>query len=110
MPKNAPYFLNQVRFGAGIGLNYGYGCFCGTVVPRAVYIFDKAFAIAKGLILHLIKKVCKHTILGGCLIGLFKAVNELRIFVEIEGLHVKQNLSINLGLNKYDYCIPALFF
>ena len=42
-------FWNHVRFGGGIGLNFGDGFFSGTIAPSAVYEFNDAVALGLGL-------------------------------------------------------------
>ena len=62
-------FWNHVRFGGGIGLNFGDNFFSGTIAPSAIYEFDNMFAMGLGLnaTFNNQKSIYKSTILGGSL-------------------------------------------
>ncbi len=42
-------FWSNVRFGGGIGLNFGNGFFSGTLAPAAIYDFNPYFSAGLGL-------------------------------------------------------------
>jgi len=105
-------FWNNVRFGGGIGLNFGNGIFSGTLAPSAIYQFDTNVALGIGLSASYFerKDLYKSTVLGGSLIGLFSPINEIQLSSEFEQLHVNRNFDQNNVSNadtKYWY--PALF-
>ncbi|TGV02352.1 alpha-ketoglutarate decarboxylase [Flavivirga rizhaonensis] len=105
------YFWNHVRFGGGIGLNFGNDFFSGTLAPSAIYEFDKTFALGLGLngTFDSQKRVYKSTILGGSLIGLFNIINEIQLSAEFEQLHVNRRYNTNLNIPNDNYWSPALF-
>lgn len=104
-------FWNHVRFGGGIGLNFGDGFFSGTIAPSAVYEFNDAVALGLGLngTFNKQKSVYKSTILGGSLIGLVNVITELQLSAEFEQLNVNRTYDVNLNLPKDNYWIPALY-
>ncbi|MDO5972507.1 alpha-ketoglutarate decarboxylase [Flavivirga aquimarina] len=104
-------FWNHVRFGGGIGLNFGDGFFSGTLAPNAIYEFDRFFAAGIGLnaTFDNQKNVYKSTILGGSLIGLFNVINEIQLSAEFEQLNINRKYNINLNTPDDNYWSPALF-
>ncbi|MDO5979324.1 alpha-ketoglutarate decarboxylase [Flavivirga spongiicola] len=104
------YFWSHVRFGGGIGLNFGDRFFSGTLAPSAIYEFDNTFALGLGAngTFDNQKNVYKSTILGGSLIGLFNIINELQLSAEFEQLHVNRRYS-DLNIPEDNYWSPALF-
>ena len=104
-------FWNHVRFGGGIGLNFGDNFFSGTIAPSAIYEFDNMFAMGLGLnaTFNNQKSIYKSTILGGSLIGLFNVINELQLSAELEQLNVNRTYNVNLNFEDDNYWSPALF-
>ncbi len=104
-------FWNHVRFGGGIGLNFGDGFFSGTIAPSGIYEFDNTFALGLGLnaTFNNQKSVYKSTILGGSLIGLFNVIPELQLSAEFEQLNVDRNYNVNTNFEDENYWVPALF-
>ena len=101
-------FWDQVRFGGGLGINFGNGIFSGTIAPSAIYQFDANVALGLGLSASYFerKDLYKSTVLGGSIVGLFNPINAIQISSEFEYLHV--NRDFDQGTNdKYWY--PALF-
>lgn len=109
--QQASNFWNHVRFGGGLGLNFGDGFFSGTVAPSAIYEFNNSVAMGFGLnaTFNNQKNNYKSTILGGSLIGLFNVVNEVQLSAEYEQLHVNRRYDILLNLDDDKYWSPALF-
>ena len=105
-------FWDQVRFGGGVGLNFGDGFFSGTLAPSAIYQFDDMFSMGLGLSASYFKRknLYKSTVLGGSIIGLFNPVRELQLSSEFEQLHVNRDFDENYVTNTDDkYWYPALF-
>lgn len=104
-------FWNHVRFGGGLGLNFGAGFFSGTIAPSGIYQFDSRFALGIGLnaTFNNQKNVYKSTILGGSVIGLFNVIREIQLSGEYEQLNVDRNYNVNLNIEDENYWLPALF-
>lgn len=104
-------FWNHVRFGGGIGLNFGDGFFSGTIAPSGIYEFDNTFALGLGLnaTFNNQKSVYKSTILGGSLIGLVNVIPELQLSAEFEQLKIDRNYNVNTNFEDENYWVPALF-
>ena len=105
-------FWNHVRFGGGLGLNFGDGFFSATIAPSGIYEFDKNVALGLGLnaTFNNQKNAYKSTILGGSLIGLFNPIQAIQISTEFEQLNVNRRYNANLNITDDNYWIPALYF
>lgn len=105
-------FWNHVRFGGGVGLNFGDGFFSATIAPSGIYEFNNKLAMGIGLnaTFNNQKSAYKSTILGGSLIGLFNVINEVQLSAEFEQLNVDRNYNVNLNIEDENYWIPALYF
>ncbi len=104
-------FWDNVRFGGGLGLNFGDGFFSTTVAPSAIYQFDAKMALGVGLnaTFNNRKNIYKSTILGGSLIGLYNIVTTIQLSAEYEQLNVNRRYDVNLNLPNDNYWAPALF-
>jgi hypothetical protein len=104
-------FWKNVRYGGGLGLNFGDGFFSATIAPSAIYEFDQNFAVGIGLnaTFNNRKNLYKSTILGGSLIGLYNIVRELQISTEFEQLNVNRRFNVNTNFEDDNYWIPALY-
>ncbi len=105
-------FWNHVRFGGGLGLNFGNGIFSGTIAPSVIYQFDAKVALGIGLNASYFERedLYKSTVLGGSVVGLFNPINAIQISSEFEYLHVNRNYNENFVSNTDDkYWYPALF-
>lgn len=110
--KKKSDFWNHVRFGGGVGLNFGDGYFSGTLAPSAIYQFDDKFSLGLGLSGSYFKRknLYKSTVLGGSVIGLFNPIREIQLSSEFEQLHVNRDFDQNFVSNLDDnYWYPALF-
>ena len=69
--NNKNDFWDHIRFGGGVGLNFGDGYFSGTLAPSAIYQFDDKFSLGLGLSgsYYKRKNLYKSTVLGGSIIG-----------------------------------------
>ncbi|WP_282148526.1 alpha-ketoglutarate decarboxylase [Algibacter lectus] len=105
-------FWEHVRYGGGIGLNFGDGFFSGTLAPNAVYEFNNSFSLGIGVngTYNSQKNVYKSTILGGSLIGFYNPINEIQLSAEFEHLNVNRRYNVNLDIPNDNYWIPALYF
>ncbi|MCL5127527.1 alpha-ketoglutarate decarboxylase [Algibacter sp. L4_22] len=105
-------FWEHVRYGGGIGLNFGDEFFSGTLAPNAVYEFNKSFSLGLGIngTYNSQKNIYKSTILGGSLIGYYNPINEIQISAEFEELNVNRRYNVNLNRPNENYWIPALYF
>lgn len=104
-------FWNHVRFGGGLGLNFGDGFFSATIAPSGLYEFDNTFALGLGanVTFNNQKSFYKSRILGGSIIGLANVINEVQLSAEFEQLNVDRNYNVNLNIEDYNYWVPALF-
>lgn len=104
-------FWSKVRFGGGLGLNFGDGFFSTTIAPSGIYEFDKNFALGLGLnaTFNNQKNTYKSTILGGSIIGLFNPVQAIQISSEFEQLNVNRRYDANINIPDDNYWIPALY-
>lgn len=109
--NNTSNFWNQVRFGGGIGLNFGDGFFSGTLAPSAIYKFNSQLSLGVGLngTYHSRKNQYKSTVLGGSVIGLYNPIPGLQASVEFEELNVNRKWDDNLNIADENYWYPALF-
>lgn len=105
-------FWKHVRYGGGLGLNFGDGFFSATIAPSAIYQFDDNFAAGLGLnaTFNNQKNIYKSTILGGSLVGLYNIIRELQISAEFEQLNVNRRFNVNTNIEDDNYWIPALYF
>ena len=104
-------FWSHVRFGGGLGLNFGDDFFSATLAPSSIYEFDKNVALGLGLnaTFNNQKSVYKSTILGGSLIGLYNPIQGLQLSAEFEQLNVNRRYNLNLNITDDNYWIPALY-
>ena len=109
--ETEPNFWNNVRFGGGLGLNFGDGFFGATIAPSSIYQFNNTLALGIGLnaTFNNLKGRYKSTILGGSLIGLVNVIPEIQLSSELENLHVDRNFDAITGLEDDSYWVPALF-
>lgn len=105
-------FWEHVRFGGGLGLNFGDGFFSATIAPSGIYQFDKNFALGVGLnaTFNNQKSAYKSTILGGSILGLYNVMREIQLSTEFEQLNVNRRYNTNINIADENYWIPALYF
>lgn len=104
-------FWSHVRFGGGIGLNFGSGFFSGTLAPSAIYQFDEKLALGLGLnfTYNSQENVYNSTILGGSLISLYNVIPQVQLSAEFEQLNVNRKFESNLNIANDNYWIQALY-
>lgn len=110
--EEIPSFWNNVRFGGGIGLNFGNGFFSGTLAPQAIYDFNPYFSAGVGLTgsYSSQRDVFNSTILGGSVLALTNPFPELQLSVEFEQVNVNTSFDAQLsGQNRDNFWASALF-
>lgn len=106
-----PKFWDHVRYGGGLGLNFGTGFFSATIAPSGIYEFNETVALGLGLnaTFNNLRSSYKSTILGGSLIGLVNPIPEIQLSTEFENLNVNRRYDVNTGIPDDNYWVPALF-
>ncbi|GGI55994.1 hypothetical protein GCM10011444_03030 [Winogradskyella haliclonae] len=105
-------FWSNVRFGGGIGLNFGDGFFSGTLAPQAIYDFNPYFSAGLGLngSYSSQRNVFKSTILGGSVIALTNPFPEIQVSAELEQVNVNTDFDSQFSSNTRDnFWATALF-
>ncbi|TCK65050.1 hypothetical protein DFQ05_2262 [Winogradskyella wandonensis] len=105
-------FWQNVRFGGGVGLNFGNGFFSGTLAPSAIYDFNPYFSAGLGLTgsYSSQKDVFSSTILGGSIIALTNPYPEVQISAEFEQVNVNTDFDSQFsGQNRDNFWANALF-
>ena len=105
-------FWSNVRFGGGIGLNFGNGFFSGTLAPAAIYDFNPYFSAGLGLTgsYSSQRNVFNSTILGGSIIALTNPFPEIQVSAEFEQVNVNSNFDSNFSpTNPDNFWANALF-
>ncbi len=104
-------FWKNVRYGGGLGLNFGDGFFSATIAPSGIYQFNDKVALGIGLnaTFNNQKDFYKTTVLGGSIIGLYNVINEIQLSAEIEQLNVSRRYNIRINTPDDNYWSPALF-
>ncbi|WP_298532598.1 alpha-ketoglutarate decarboxylase [uncultured Algibacter sp.] len=104
-------FWSHMRYGGGIGLNFGDGFFSGTLAPSAIYQFDQQFALGLGLnfTYNSQKNAYESTVLGASIISLYNVIPQIQISAEFEQLNIDRNYDTRLGLMNENYWLPALY-
>lgn len=106
--QNNNSFIDDVRFGGGIGFSFGNNFFSGTLAPFALYEINPYLLTGVGLNLSYSSfNNSDLFVYGGSLIGLARPMPKLQFSVEFEQLRV--NRSFNDGDFKDNYWYPALF-
>ncbi|MFD1062856.1 alpha-ketoglutarate decarboxylase [Winogradskyella litorisediminis] len=95
--NNSNSFWNNVRFGGGIGLNFGNGFFSGTLAPQAIYDVNPYFSTGVGLTgsYSSQRDVFNSTILGGSLIALTNPFPTVQVSAELEQVNVNTTFDSN---------------
>ena len=105
-PKNP--FWEKVRFGGGLGLNFGNNSTNITVAPSALYQPNKYVAFGPGLNYSFQRfGDTRTTLIGGGLIVLAQPIDFLQLSSELEILNVNQR--IDGGLDRDPFTNTALW-
>lgn len=108
---NAPKkdtFINNLRYGGGVGLSFGNNFFSGTLAPFALYEINPYIMTGVGLnATYSNFNANELFVYGGSLIGIVRPLQELQFSVEFEQLRVNRSFNDSRLNDKYWY--PALF-
>jgi hypothetical protein len=108
-------FWKHVRFGGGIGLNFGDGFFNGTLAPSALYEINNTVGVGLGLngtyssIKNRDGEKFKASILGASIFSVFNPIDAVQLSLEFEELHVNRTIEFEGSEMKDRYWVPALF-
>lgn len=105
-------FWQHVRFGGGIGLNFGDGFFSGTLAPAAIYDVNPYVSLGLGLTgsYSSQRNDFSSTIFGGNIIGLFNPIPEVQLSTEFEQLNINQRFENGVNPDiKDNFWASALF-
>jgi len=106
--KTKSDFWKKVRFGGGLGLNFGNNSTSITVAPSALYQPNEYVAFGPGLNYSFQQfGDSRTTLLGGSAIVLAQPVNFLQLSGELEVTNVNQ--SFDGGLDRDPFTNTALF-
>lgn len=109
VPKRA--FMEDVRFGGSLGLNFANGYFSGFIAPKAIYDFNRYTSAGVGLAgsYNNTSRYSSYTA-GASVLGLLRPFNPLQLSAEFEEHYVTRDFKLD-GANISDsYWYPALFF
>ena len=89
--NNQDEFWKNVRYGGGLGLNFGNGFFGATIAPSAIYEFNENIALGIGLnaTFNNQKDFYKTTVLGGSIIGLYNVIPEIQLLQRVRTIKCK---------------------
>jgi hypothetical protein len=92
-------FWKRVQFGGGFGLSIGSGYTDVTLVPSAIYNFNRYVAVGVGLqgSRVAIRNEYSSWLYGGSLIGLFNPIEEIQLSLEIEEVRVNNSYELISG-------------
>jgi hypothetical protein len=106
--QNQRKFIDNVRFGGGIGLSFGNNFFSGTIAPVALYEVNSYVLTGIGLNMTYSSFGDDDLfVYGGSFITIARPLPEIQFSAEFEQLRV--NRSFNDGAFQDDYWYPALF-
>ena len=109
-PKPQSQFWKNVRFGGGLGLNFGNRNTQITVAPNAIYEVNPYFAFGPGLIYSYQKNdFLKTSLYGASITALANPIEFLQISGELEQLRVNQTIPSVGGDIEDDFWNTALF-
>lgn len=107
-PQKRTSFIDNVRFGGGIGLSFGNDFFSGTLAPFALYEINPYIMTGVGLnTTYSSFNNNELFVYGGSLIAIASPTQELQFSAEFEQLRV--NRKFNNGTEQDNYWYPALF-
>jgi hypothetical protein len=102
-PTTAPTpkseFWKKVRFGGGLGLNFGNNATSITVAPSAVYDVNQYVSVGLGVQGSYVslRDTYKSYIYGGSLIGLINPIEQIQLSIELEQLRVNTTFDSSLS-------------
>jgi hypothetical protein len=104
-------FWKKVRFGGGLGLNFGNNATSVSIAPSAIYQVNKYFSTGVGLQGSYVsfKNAYKSYIYGGSLIGLVNPIEEVQLSVDLEQLRVNTTFDSSYSIPETSKWNTALF-
>lgn len=107
--KQQSNFWNNVRYGGGIGLNFGSGYTNIAIAPSAIYQFSDQFAMGPAINFNYSsrKNYFDATVIGASILGLYQPIEELQLSAEFEENNV--NLTDKIIGDTRNYWYPALY-
>ncbi|WP_121665661.1 alpha-ketoglutarate decarboxylase [Mesonia aquimarina] len=103
-------FMDNVRFGGGLGLSFGNDFFSGSITPSALYQVNQYFATGVGLnFTYSSFDNDEAFVYGGSIIGIVSPLREIQLSAEFEQLRVNRTYRFNGNSLEDDYWYPALF-
>jgi hypothetical protein len=104
-------FWKKVRFGGGLGLNFGNNATSVSIAPSAIYQVNKYFSTGIGLQGSYVsfKDSYKSYIYGGSLIGLVNPIQEIQLSIDLEQLRVNTIFDSKFSIPSTSKWNTALF-
>lgn len=104
-------FWDNVRFGGGIGLNFGSGFFAGNLAPIGVYRFNQYVSTGVGLNFAYTseRNFYDSFVVGGSFLGFFNPIREIQISTEFQQSYVNRTFDSNVSFTDEKYWVPAIF-
>jgi hypothetical protein len=104
-------FWKKVRFGGGLGLNFGNNATSVSIAPSAIYQVNKYFSTGVGLQGSYVsfKDSYKSYIYGGSLIGLVNPIEEVQLSLDLEQLRVNTTFDSSFSIPSTNRWNTALF-
>lgn len=104
-------FWKKVRFGGGLGLNFGNNATSVSIAPSAIYQVNKYFSTGIGLQGSYVsfKDSYKSYIYGGSLIGLVNPIQEIQLSIDLEQLRVNTIFDSRFSIASTSKWNTALF-
>ncbi len=104
--KKKSKFWKKVRFGGGVGLNFGNNFTAFALTPTAIYSFNEQFSLGAGIGYRYTKNNdFKNNVYSVSTLGLYNPISQLQLSSEFEYLFVNQKL--DAFSSTYNY--PALY-
>jgi long-subunit fatty acid transport protein len=110
-PAPKSEFWQKVRFGGGLGLNFGNNTTSITVAPSAVYDVNQYVSVGLGVQGSYVsyKDSYKSYIYGGSLIGLINPIEQVQLSAEFEQLRVNTTFDSSFSIPARRNWNTALF-
>jgi hypothetical protein len=110
-PTPKSEFWQKVRFGGGLGLNFGNNATSVTVAPSAIYDVNQYVSVGLGVQGSYVslRDSYKSYIYGGSLIGLINPIEQVQLSVELEQLRVNTTFDSSLSIPARRNWNTALF-
>jgi long-subunit fatty acid transport protein len=104
-------FWQKVRFGGGLGLNFGNNVTSITVAPSAIYDVNQYVSLGLGVQGSYVslRNSYKSYIYGGSLIGLINPIQQIQLSAELEQLRVNTTFDSSLSTPERRNWNTALF-